>query len=66
MPEPDSKEVFRQIAVGLRGLKKRKILHRDIKLGNILISSESNEIDVCIADFGIATQLRDHNDTRSF
>ena len=66
MPEPISKVVFRKILIGLLGLKQRLVIHRDIKLGNILIRNELTEVNVCIADFGIAAMLIDHEDHRRF
>lgn len=30
------------------------IIHRDIKADNLLLRSSDNDIDVCIADFGLA------------
>jgi serine/threonine protein kinase len=38
----------------------RKIIHRDIKLGNILVRSELNEHDLKLVDFGIASLLFNH------
>ena len=49
LDEPIAKFLFRQIIVGLGYLHKKNIIHRDIKLENILID---NEGVVKIADFG--------------
>ena len=57
LPEPTAREVFRQVAIGLDGLKQRLIIHRDIKLGNILVSDHTINAEVFIADFGISAKL---------
>lgn len=51
LPELDSKYIFRQILYGLAHCHCRSVMHRDIKLDNILIDPNGN-IKIC--DFGIA------------
>ena len=51
LPEYDTKHIFRQILYGLAHCHWRSVMHRDIKLDNILLDSNSN-IKIC--DFGIA------------
>eukprot|EP00756_Hemistasia_phaeocysticola_P009039 Hpha_TRINITY_DN14813_c4_g3::TRINITY_DN14813_c4_g3_i2::g.170348::m.170348/K08857/NEK1_4_5; NIMA (never in mitosis gene a)-related kinase 1/4/5 len=55
MPEASVLHYFGQMALGLRYIHERKILHRDIKSANIFIT-HSNVIK--IGDFGISTVLR--------
>jgi serine/threonine protein kinase len=53
-PTPrQSVTAFKQILLGLEQLKKWKILHRDIKPGNILVSN-LEPFHVVLADFGMA------------
>ena len=42
------------IVNGLKYIHSQKILHRDLKLGNIFIDSKFN---IKIGDFGLATKL---------
>ena len=56
-------EIIQQIAQGIQDLHHLRIVHRDIKLANILMSDTSPEASVCIADFGSATKLRSRSDT---
>ena len=49
------KRVFIQIIDALDFCHSRGIYHRDLKPENILVSSLSGDIDVFIADFGLAT-----------
>lgn len=49
--ESDAKIYFRQIVYGLAQIHCRNILHRDIKLDNILID---NNYVVKICDFGVS------------
>jgi serine/threonine protein kinase len=51
LPEYDTKHIFRQILYGLAHCHCRSVMHRDIKLDNILLDSKSN---IKIWDFGIA------------
>lgn len=48
------KYIFRQILEGLAYMHKNRLLHRDIKGGNILISDEGI---VKLADFGLARDM---------
>lgn len=57
LSEPEVRYFTRQIILGCIYLHSCKIVHRDLKLGNLLIS-ESMEIK--LADFGLATRLNEH------
>jgi serine/threonine protein kinase len=49
------KHVFLQIVDVLDYCHKRGVYHRDLKLENILVSAQSGNINVFVADFGLAT-----------
>ena len=51
LTEEESIPIFRQVVYGLAHIHSRNILHRDIKLDNILIDSEGG---VKICDFGVS------------
>ncbi|KAM0753662.1 hypothetical protein T439DRAFT_322550 [Meredithblackwellia eburnea MCA 4105] len=54
----DSKKALRQIASGIRHLHKLKIVHRDIKPQNILVSpSKHGGVRMLISDFGLCKKL---------
>jgi len=36
----------------------KNIVHRDLKPENVILVSEENDHDLCIADFGLATFIR--------
>ena len=57
--EKISKYLFRQIILGLNHIHSHNIVHRDIKLENILIDFKNN-IKIC--DFGIGTILKSTDD----
>ena len=58
LPEPEAKNVFRQIASGLQYLHSADIIHRDLKPENILCFDDGH---VAIADFSVSQQLEDPN-----
>ena len=52
-----------EIAYGIQDLHKKGIVHRDIKLANILMSDSTPLARASIADFGCATKLQSPTDT---
>ena len=51
LSEIETKHIIREILLGLQYLKSMKIVHRDIKVGNIMLT---HGLDVKIGDFGLA------------
>ena len=45
---------MQDIAHGLKYLKKKNVIHRDLKPGNFLLSDDSEYPTIKIADFGLA------------
>ena len=58
IPENKAREFFRQIVYGLGHIHARSVLHRDVKLDNILLDLEGN---VKICDFGISKMISKHD-----
>ena len=61
---PVSEDIARRYLIELinaiEALQSKKILHRDLKLANILLTSENpSEASIKIADFGFARFLTD-------
>ncbi|EJD50273.1 Pkinase-domain-containing protein, partial [Auricularia subglabra TFB-10046 SS5] len=57
--EPEARRIFAQIVSGVSYMHSKMIVHRDIKLENILLDSNRN---VVISDFGFANDFKHHTD----
>uniref|UniRef100_A0A7S4HNE9 phosphorylase kinase n=1 Tax=Vannella robusta TaxID=1487602 RepID=A0A7S4HNE9_9EUKA len=55
--EKDASKVIRQILEGLQALHKHKVVHRDLKPENLLLSTNDEDADVLITDFGLSAVL---------
>lgn len=62
LEEPEAKKICLNIVEGISYLHSNNILHRDLKLGNILLTEEKS---AKIADFGLAAQLTDLSEERT-
>ncbi|XP_012264966.1 serine/threonine-protein kinase polo [Athalia rosae] len=60
LTECETRYYMKQILDGVSYLHKNKIIHRDLKLGNLFLD---DELQVKIGDFGLATKL-EHDDER--
>jgi len=66
LDEDHAKSVLKQLASGLKVLHDKHIVHRDIKIENVLVSSFARNSTFKLADFGSAAQLASANDTVNF
>ena len=57
MDEVEARSIFRKIISGVEACHRRGIIHRDLKLENVLFSGKSKH-EIKIVDFGIAGQWR--------
>ena len=57
--ESDARPVMCQFLAALEYIHGRNIVHRDLKPENLLLASRKNDWDLQIADFGLATVLKD-------
>ena len=57
------RHLLRQICDAILYLHQRQIIHRDIKLENILLSEDGYSCKVKLADFGLSEQLVDGEST---
>ena len=57
LKEPEAKFIFKQIVYGLGHCNCRSVLHRDIKLDNVLLD---NEKGVKLCDFGVSKIISKH------
>lgn len=54
LTEPEVRYFMKQIVEGTKYLHDNKIIHRDLKLGNLFLN---DDMDVKIGDFGLATRV---------
>lgn len=52
--EADARKCFRQLADGLKYLHSKHVVHRDLKLENLLLSKKGDIHSIKVADFGLA------------
>ena len=61
MPAYRAVEIFRQVSAGLDAAHGQRVIHRDIKPGNIMVESFGEGMDrVKIVDFGIAKKVTEN------
>lgn len=60
MEEPTAKKVFRQVVAGVAYLHANGVIHRDLKLANLLLNAKG---EVKISDFGLAARTSDDHAT---
>ncbi|KFK36682.1 hypothetical protein AALP_AA4G155800 [Arabis alpina] len=58
VPEATAKHFMQQLASGLQVLRDNNIIHRDLKPQNLLLSTDENDAQLKIADFGFARSLQ--------
>ena len=54
LTEPEVRYYMNQLVEGCRYIHGNRIIHRDLKLGNMLLNAN---MEVKIADFGLATRV---------
>lgn len=52
--EPETRYFLRQICLACKYLHDKKIIHRDLKLGNLFLNED---MEIKIGDFGLATRV---------
>jgi len=57
LPEPHTRQCLHDVLRGVKCLHLKKIVHRDIKLGNVLVRSKSFPYGCVLADFGLSNIL---------
>lgn len=52
--ESETRYFLKQLLLGVKHLHDNKIIHRDLKLGNLFLN---DEMELKIGDFGLATRI---------
>jgi len=52
--EPEARYFMHQLCLGVKHLHENKLIHRDLKLGNLFLN---DDMELKIGDFGLATKL---------
>lgn len=58
LTEPEVRYFIHQAIQGIASIHGHKVIHRDIKLGNLFINED---MEVRIGDFGLAVKVVDNN-----
>ena len=66
LDEEHTKLIIKQVCQGVQALHKRNIIHRDIKIENILMNDNTRKSTLKLADLGSATQLESADSTSTF
>ncbi|CBK23376.2 uncharacterized protein [Blastocystis hominis] len=61
LTEPEVQYFLLQIIDAVKYLHNRRIIHRDLKLGNVFLD---DNLDVKVGDFGLATELSEPNERK--
>ncbi len=56
LPEEEGLSVIRQVAAALRAAHQARVVHRDLKPGNIMLEGTGANIKAVVTDFGLARQ----------
>jgi len=57
--ESGVQSIIYQVSAALKTLLEKNIMHRDLKLSNLLLSSKESDAVIKLADFGLARELRE-------
>lgn len=61
LTEPEVRYFMKQIVEGCKYLHDNKIIHRDLKLGNLFLN---DDMEVKIGDFGLATRVENDGERK--
>lgn len=61
--EPETRYFVKQIVDACVYLHEKRIIHRDLKLGNLFLN---DEMEIKIGDFGLATRMENELDRKRF
>lgn len=59
--EPEARYFMHQLLLGVKHLHEKKIIHRDLKLGNLFLN---DSMELKIGDFGLATRVEHENERK--
>lgn len=59
--EPETRYFVKQIVEACIYLHEKRIIHRDLKLGNLFLN---DEMEIKIGDFGLATRMENELDRK--
>ena len=61
--EPETRYFVKQIVDACVYLHEKRIIHRDLKLGNLFLN---DDMEIKIGDFGLATRMENELDRKRF
>lgn len=61
--EPETRYFVKQIVEACIYLHEKRIIHRDLKLGNLFLN---DQMEIKIGDFGLATRVESESDRKRY
>lgn len=66
LEEDAVQKIIFKIAKALKVLNENHVLHRDLKLSNLLLSNKSQDAEIKLADFGLARELKNDQFAKTY
>lgn len=63
LAESEARHYLRQLLDAVQFMHRQRVIHRDLKLGNLFISAK---MELKIGDFGLATTLQTDEDRKKY
>ena len=63
--EPHTKKIIEKVLLAINYIHQKDLVHRDLKLENILYSDKNDDSEIKVIDFGLANKFNKTNQMKS-